>query len=309
MKIDRLLAIMNILADENIVTAPELAKRFEVSRRTINRDIEDLCMAGIPIVTKQGRHGGISLMEGFAIDRHLLKRVELSDILTGLKALDSVSKTNSIRTLINKIKPPSNDVITLNDYMTIDLSSYYKSSLSEKIDILRTAIENRKIVCFRYFSKSGESYKTIEPYLITFRWTGWYLLGFDVEKNSFRMYKLNRLWNLDATNKLFIPRTVNEQDMDFESHITDDKEFKAVFDESAEFLLVDSYGPGSYTKENGKLLFNGTYTNRDFIVGWLMGFGDKVTVTSPKNLIDEIKTNLSSSLANYQKSTNNVGSV
>lgn len=72
MKIDRLIGILTILMQKEKVTAPYLAEKFEVSRRTINRDIEDMCKAGIPIVTLQGKNGGISIMEGYQIDKTLL---------------------------------------------------------------------------------------------------------------------------------------------------------------------------------------------------------------------------------------------
>ena len=93
MKIDRLIGILSVLLQQERVTAPELSRRFEVSRRTINRDIEDLCRAGIPFVTAQGQNGGISIMEGYRIDRTLLTSGEMQTILAGLQSLDSVSGT------------------------------------------------------------------------------------------------------------------------------------------------------------------------------------------------------------------------
>ena len=95
MKIDRLIGILTILMKKEKVTAPYLAEKFEVSRRTINRDIEDMCKAGIPIVTIQGKNGGISIMEGYQIDKTLLTNDDMDSILSALKGLDSVSNTKS----------------------------------------------------------------------------------------------------------------------------------------------------------------------------------------------------------------------
>ena len=94
MKIDRQLGILSILLQKESVTAPYLSEMFEVSRRTINRDIEDLCRAGIPIATRQGINGGISIMAGYKIDRTMLTRAEMQDILAGLRSLDSVNGNN-----------------------------------------------------------------------------------------------------------------------------------------------------------------------------------------------------------------------
>ena len=94
MKIDRQLGILSILLQTETVTAPYLSEIFEVSRRTINRDIEDLCKAGIPIVTRQGKDGGISIIDGYKIDKTMLTRDEMQDILAGLRSLDSVNGTS-----------------------------------------------------------------------------------------------------------------------------------------------------------------------------------------------------------------------
>ena len=103
MKIDRLIGILSILLQRDSITAPELAERFEVSRRTINRDVEALCQAGIPIVTRQGAGGGISIMEGYRMDRTVLSTADMRAILAGLQSLDSVSDTKRYAQLMEKL--------------------------------------------------------------------------------------------------------------------------------------------------------------------------------------------------------------
>lgn len=134
MKIDRLVGILSILLQKDIVTAPELAEHFEVTRRTINRDIEDLCKAGIPIVTKQGHDGGISIMEGYKTGHALLTNTEMQDILTGLRSLDSVSDTKRYIQLMEKLSAGSSCFMESGQSLLIDLSSWYKGSVVPKID-------------------------------------------------------------------------------------------------------------------------------------------------------------------------------
>ena len=103
MKLDRMIGILSILLQQDRVTAASLAEKFEVSRRTIYRDIESLCMAGIPMVTEQGQNGGVSIMDGYKIDRTLLSRSDMQAVLTGLRSLDSVSGTNRYAQLMEKL--------------------------------------------------------------------------------------------------------------------------------------------------------------------------------------------------------------
>ena len=142
MKIERLIGIITTLQQKGKVTAPYLAEKFEVSRRTINRDIEEICRAGIPIVTTQGVDGGIEIMEGYQLDTTVFTESELQAILTGLKSLNSVSKTRQYTRLEEKISGRKNVIPVTNDMM-IDLASFYKDSLSEKIELLRKAIAEK----------------------------------------------------------------------------------------------------------------------------------------------------------------------
>ena len=117
MKIDRLIGILSVLLQEEKTTAPELAERFEVSRRTINRDIEDLCNAGIPVRTAQGTGGGISIMDGYQMDRTILTSKDMQMILAGLRSLDSVSGSSYYVQLMEKIQAGSSELITGRDTM------------------------------------------------------------------------------------------------------------------------------------------------------------------------------------------------
>ena len=112
MKIDRLIGILSILLQQEMTTAPELAEHFEVSRRTINRDVEALCKAGIPICTTQGAGGGISIMSGYRMDRTILTSRDMQMILAGLRSLDSVSGSGYYGQLMEKIQAGSSELIS-----------------------------------------------------------------------------------------------------------------------------------------------------------------------------------------------------
>ena len=118
MKMDRLIGILSILLQRKQVTAPELAEQFEVSRRTIQRDIEALCRAGIPIATAQGAGGGISILEGYRVDRTVLTGPEMQDILAGLRSLDSVSGTNRYAQLMEKLSAGNGGLVAGGAHIT-----------------------------------------------------------------------------------------------------------------------------------------------------------------------------------------------
>lgn len=177
MKIERLIGILSILLQQKTVTAPYLAEKFEVSRRTINRDVEALASAGIPIYTTQGVNGGISILEGCAIDKTLLTSSELQAILAGLRSIDSVSGTNRYAQLMEKLSAGSSSYITGDRSILIDLDSWKELELPDKIEKIQDAIYSSRRICFSYHSPHGESDRDIEPYYLIFRWSSWYVMG------------------------------------------------------------------------------------------------------------------------------------
>ncbi|SDF46242.1 helix-turn-helix transcriptional regulator [Sporomusa acidovorans] len=289
MKIDRLLTILAILLRKEQVTAPELAEQLEVTRRTIGRDIDDLCKAGFPIVTRQGAGGGISIAEGYKLDKNLMTKEELQNILIALKGLESVDATSRLGRLVQKLTPASDAVVSLKDNIVIDLASHYKDSLSKKINLLRTAIEQRRIVTFAYYSDKGVTFRTIGPYFIVFKWSAWYVFGYCMARQDFRMFKLGRLWRLNLTEEKYSIGMIPPEKIDFDAHLRDDRDMVILFDESVEYLLVEEYGPASYTKTpDGKLLFQRGYTNLDFTLRWILSFGDKAEVLAPADLRETV---------------------
>lgn len=295
-KVDRLLGIITVLLQKEKATAPYLAEKFEVSRRTILRDIDDICKAGIPIITKQGGNGGISILDGYKLDKNLLTGDEMQNIIAGLKSLDSVSTTSTINRLVEKLLPNKESIesqrdnkLLIKDSIIIDLSSHYKNSLSEKIELIKSAINQSKLVKFDYYNVKGKSSRSIEPYFITFKWSAWYVFGYCLEREDFRTFKLNRLWELTCQEEVYIPRDVPMERRNLDNCFSDNQKVQILFDSSSQYRLIDEYGLNCFsTLENGKLLLEVGYTNEEYMISWILGFGDKAEVISPIVLREKI---------------------
>lgn len=289
MKIDRLMGILTVLLQKDKVTAPELAERFEVSRRTILRDIDALCQAGIPVVTVQGGSGGISIMDGYKINKSVLTVEELQDLTAALRGLDSVSETSGLERLMMKLAPENDAVLSLSDSIVIDLASHYKDSLSEKIALLKQAIHEKRVISFDYYSAGGESSRTVEPVVIEFRWQSWYVFGWCRGREDFRRFKLNRLWNLTVTDQIYRPRPVPEEKASAADTFPIRHRMEVLFDKSMRFRLIEEYGPDCYEERPDGLLFLLDYTNKEYTYSWLLGFGDMAEILSPPDTREEFK--------------------
>jgi len=289
MKLDRLLGILTVLLQRDRVTAPELAEKFEVNRRTIGRDIDALCQAGIPIITRQGTGGGISIADGFKLDKSVLTTTELSGIIAALKGLGSVSEQSHIERTLEKLGANSEAVVSMTEPVVIDLASHYKGDLTAKIETIKQSILDNRLIEFDYISDKGESHRRIEPYIVVFQWSSWYVFGYCLERMDWRMFKLQRLWNLSISNELFTMRDIPPERRDFNWQLSEDKKLIALFDKSVKYLLIESYGLKSFRETDDGLYFEVGYTNQSYIIGWLLSFGDKVKVLEPSELVVEIQ--------------------
>ena len=278
MKTERLIGILSILLQQEKVTAPQLAREFEVSRRTIQRDIESLCRAGIPISTAQGAGGGISIMEGYRVDRTVLTAPEMQAILAGLRSLLPGSAQ-----------------------MLIDLSSWYKDSLAPKIEEIQSAIRQHCTIRFAYFSPKGESVRTVEPYYLLFRWSAWYVWGWCHTRQDFRLFKLNRMTDL-AAGESFSPRPAPLPDLEPERIFPAKYRVTVRFDPSCRWRLVEEYGPDSFTTDpDGWLRFTGGFPDADSALSWVLTFGDKAELLQPDQLRRRLGELTSALAARYRR--------
>ena len=301
MKIERLIGILSILLQKDVVTAPYLAEQFEVSRRTINRDIEELSRAGIPIVTRQGANGGISIMENYRIDRTLLTNAELMDILAGLRSLDSINGTNRYGQLMEKLSVGASDFMTGNQSVLIDLSSWYKESLAPKIELIRSAIDNCRELMFFYYAPKGESNRSIEPYYLIFRWSSWYVWGWCKMREDFRLFKLNRMDKLQLSEEVYEKRRVPLPDLSNERIFPGGIRVKALFEANCKWRLVEEFGTGCFEEQaDGRLLFHADYTDKENLLTWLMSFRDQAELLEPRELREELQQDLERTLQRYQ---------
>lgn len=283
MKIDRLMGILTALLRQDKVTAPYLAEKFEVSRRTISRDVEALCLAGIPIVTEQGRGGGISIAPGYRLDKQLLTKEDLQSLLAGIRGVDSVSAAPQGTGLEAKLEAVT--ALPENGPLLIDLASHYKDSLTEKISLLKDAIARSRLVSFRYYYEKGESLRTAEPYFVVFQWGDWYLFSWCLKRQDFRLFKLSRLWELSVKKEGFPPREIPRERLDFSRAWQENYRLEALFQPAAKYRLVEEYGPDCFTvREDGRLFFSVGFTSYENMLSWALSFGDKAEILAPEEL-------------------------
>lgn len=289
MKIDRLIGILSILLQREKVTAPYLADKFEVSRRTINRDIEDICKAGIPIVTSRGPGGGISIMDGYRMDRTLITSGEMDAILTGLRSLDSVSGTNRYRQLMDKLAVGQQDIISNESCILINLSSWYRESLAPKIHLIQEAVDSSRLIHFTYYAPGGESGRSIEPYMLVFQWGAWYVWGYCLLREDYRLFKLNRVVDLECCQEFFEKRPVPAYENEPYGPFPVRYLVRALCRPSVKWRIIDEYGPETLEElPDGNLLFTTGYSDKENLIGWLLSLGDQIQLLEPAEFRAEL---------------------
>ena len=226
----------------------------------------------------------------------------MQDILAGLRSLDSVHGTNQYEQLMEKLSAGSSDFMTGNQSVLIDLSSWYKDSLSPKIAVIRSAIDRHCKLKFVYYSPRGEQNRTVEPYYLIFRWSSWYVWGFCETRQDFRLFKLNRMDELEMTDCNFLPRTVPMPDLSNERVFPGGIAAKVLFDASCKWRIVEEFGADSFEiQQDGKLMFCMDYTNKENLLSWLMTFGDQAELLEPEGLRRELGETLRRMLQKYEK--------
>lgn len=302
MRTDRLLGILTTLLQSGSVTAPQLAEKFEVSRRTITRDIDALGRAGIPLVTTQGKGGGISIAAGYRLEAALLTEEELQAILAGVKSLDGLMNSDHMAALAEKLGAGRRQVLEADDLFLIDLATYYKDDLAKKMALVQRATREKRTLRFCYYYAKGESVREVEPYRLVFHWGGWYLYSWCLERRAFRLFKLNRMWELEVTARTFAPRPVRLEELQFDlSSGGAPIRLTARVSPHAKYRLVEEYGPECYLRQpDGSLLFRWDFFDAEYMRSWLLGMGEDVTVLEPAWAAEQIAAHARRILALYE---------
>ncbi|EAG6357613.1 YafY family transcriptional regulator, partial [Listeria monocytogenes] len=209
MKIERLIGIIMLLLQRELVSASEMATMFEVSKRTIFRDIDTLAMANIPIYTIAGTKGGIGIMPTYKVDKKLLTADDLTAIIASLDGMEQLLSSAETKKTLQKMKnmldhssePPKSSI-------SLDFSNLsMKNELNAKVENLYLAIKKHQLVELSYIDRTGnQTIRKTEPYHLLFRNRSWYLQGYSLERSDFRTFKMSRIVELKTLEETFEAR-------------------------------------------------------------------------------------------------------
>lgn len=294
MKLERLLAIVMTLLSRRRVHAKELAEMYEVSVRTIYRDIEAINMAGIPVVTYQGHQGGIGLDDRYRLDKNWLSGEELSSIVTALKSLQSSHYDPQAQTALQKIQATYAAAMSSRpneaDLMYVDLSGWgAEDTTKRKIALLKGAAAASQIVTFTYNNVQGEcASREAEPHTLVLKGQKWYLYAYDVHKQAFRLFKLGRMADIRLTGTSFARRDVRLEQLPWISEWHQPGTSVTVrlkFRPDLRHLLYEWFDAEQIRRgEDGCWIVEATYPEDPWVYGFILSFGARVEVLAPERL-------------------------
>lgn len=294
---NRLFEIVYILMQKKKITAKELANRFEVSTRTIYRDIEILSRANIPIYATKGKDGGIGLLDEYVLNKTILSEEEQKQILFALQGMKKVAGQDEKDTL-GKLSSLFNKKV--DDWIRIDFSNWEKNAIQEKrFDMIKTAILNKKLIEFVYYNSNGEKSKRIvEPLQICFKEKSWYLISYCKLKEDYRIFKIARIKEIKIIEKHFerkLPKDKREEQYNFK-----DISLELEISRDMAYRVYDEFENEEITKkEDGNFIVKVTYPENDWVYGYILSFGEYVKVLAPDRAKKIIKNKLEKSLKNY----------
>jgi len=297
MKNDRLFGIVYLLLSRDTMTAKELAEYFEVSVRTIYRDIDLLSSFHIPIYASKGKNGGIRILENYKLDKIMLTEEEQKEILFSLQSIDALNLHNySLFDKMRNLFQASAD-----DWFEIDFNVWNESDTHRIIfESIKRAILTCHVIEFLYFNSYGETSKrVVEPIQLHFKYNAWYLDAFDRIKNDFRVFKLLRMKNLVIQDISFDRKKLPKEIIPTKTP----KLVKMVLEinQAASYRVYDEFEEDTIQKlENGNFRVELELPENDWLYGYLLSFGDTIKVLEPTYLREIILEKLTASLKNYQ---------
>lgn len=222
MKVDRLVSIIMILLEKKRIGAQELADMFEVSPRTIYRDIDAINMAGIPVRSMPGVGGGFEIMQEYKIDKKIFSTSDLSAILMGLSGLSSMIRGDELVNALAKVKSfipvdVAKDIELKANQIYIDLSPWMNNTdIQPQLESIKMALQESRLLSFEYADRHGnKTSRIVEPYQLVLKSNRWYFQGYCYKRNDFRLFKLSRISDLHVQEQFFIPRDYQKPQLDF----------------------------------------------------------------------------------------------
>ncbi|MEG0295925.1 MAG: YafY family protein [Clostridium sp.] len=309
MKIDRLISIIMVLLNNERVSAIQLAEMFEVSTRTIYRDIETISLSGIPITTYNGVNGGISIMEEYKVDKNIFTTSDISTILMGLSSVSTTLSNKEIIGTLEKVKSllpkeQAKDIELKSNQITIDLTTWMgNKSFQSNIEKVKSALNDNKHLQFEYYGVNrNKDKRCIEPYKLILKENNWYLQGYCTLKEDFRVFKLSRISNLVILESVFIPREFKSKPLDGGGWI--DKRLitiKLLVDWSLREQMIERCGEDN-VQDYGedKFIVEFPFVADDLGYNILMGFGDKCECIAPENIRIELINRIKKLLYVYE---------
>jgi len=286
MKMDRLYAITVYLLNHGKASASELARRFEVSSRTIQRDMDALCRAGIPVVAMTGAAGGYEILDTFRMRQHAATREDYSHILTALQGLATATNDPKVSATLEKLASLTK---AADSGILLDFSILREGD-ERMLQQLQAAVRSKHVVSFTYTNADQATRNhTVEPIAVLYRWYAWYLLAYSTVKQDYRTYKLVRMSDLLTTDIAFsreheeaeaILRTADKTDTRTYLNVT----IRCKAEAKARAI---EYLRGIVTEEldNGDVLMTlNVVENEHFWLGTLLSLGDSVEILEPEAL-------------------------
>ena len=288
MKINRLIEIITILLNRKTVTAKELAERFDVSARTIYRDVDVLSAAGIPIYSNKGKGGGISILENYTLNKTLLSQNESEGLVLALKAMEATNYPEA-EALLDKIGSVFQNS-KANNWIEVNFEGWSsKVNENDKFSKIRDAIINSQVINFDYVNANGQrTNRNAEPVKFIFNSYTWYLIAYCHKRSEHRMFRLSRIKKLKSTATHFAERPVPEPK--YQAERCPLIELKLRCDERVLSRLYDTFDEDFISRnDDGSYDLTVNFPEDEWVYSFILSFGNYAEVLEPKHIREIIK--------------------
>lgn len=309
MKIDRLVSIIMLLLNQGRIGAGELAERFEVSPRTIYRDIDAINMAGIPVRSTTGVGGGFEIMPEYKLDKKVFSAADLSALLMGLSSLSNIVRGDELVHALAKIKSfipadRANDIELRADQIRIDLSPWMGGpEIPSCLETIQAALRENRLLAFDYIAHHGnKTARTVEPYQLVWKSSHWYFQGYCHQRNDYRLFRLSRISNLRLREEPFAPRGYQKPILDFAETWEAIqikiklRIHKSVMDRVLDFCAYENFSPDG----DEHYIVSFPFLENDYYYDILMGFGPRCECLEPAPVRAEMKRRIHDMAARYK---------